>query len=104
MILVLGLQVGQCLLGLLQDLLLPVEQLLAKIFALPLVHERLFVGRPVALALVKYCDAVLLRRHCNPVKTTRTPSLAGASLYPPTRPPTTSELWRSTDRAAVRKI
>src|SRR5262249_41874013 len=67
-ILVLGLEMGQRLLGLLEDLLLPREQLLAEILPLALVHEGLFVGRSIGLGLVQYCGAILLRRHCNPVR------------------------------------
>src|SRR5262249_19101372 len=42
MILVLGLEMRQRLLGLLEDVLLPRQQLLAKVVALAFVHERLF--------------------------------------------------------------
>src|SRR5262245_44127656 len=49
MILILVLQMLQRLLGLLQNVVLPVEQLLAEVLALALVHEWLFVGRPVIL-------------------------------------------------------
>src|SRR5262245_15584197 len=48
-ILILVLQMLQSFLGLLQNVVLPVEQLLAEILPLALVHERLFVGRPVVL-------------------------------------------------------
>src|SRR5258705_2985268 len=62
MILVLGLEMHQRLLGLLEDVLFPSHQLLAKVFALTLVHERLFVGRTI-ISLVhhrSHAMAVLL--------------------------------------------
>jgi hypothetical protein len=46
-VLILVLQIFQGLLGLLQDVFLPVEQLLSEIVPLALVHEGLFLGRPV---------------------------------------------------------
>ena len=49
---VLVLQMLEGLLGFLQDFFLPGVQLCAEIVPLPLVHERLFVGRPVGLGLV----------------------------------------------------
>src|SRR5665213_2183016 len=52
MVLVLILQVLQGILGLFQDVVAPDRKLLTKILPLPLVHERLFFGRPVDLALV----------------------------------------------------
>src|SRR5215510_10934923 len=55
---------------LLQDLLLPIEQLLAKVLALPLVHEGLFIGRSIVFVLSKYSYAVLVRRHWTPMKAT----------------------------------
>src|SRR5262245_62812977 len=87
MVLVLGLQVGQGFLGLLEDLLLPREQLLAEILPLALIHEGLFVGRSVELVLVEYCHAILLRRHailvrrhCNPVRKQREPPRSRGEL------------------------
>src|SRR5580704_6858356 len=47
MILALILEMLQRLLGLLEDVLAPIEQLQPEILPLALVHERLFVGRPV---------------------------------------------------------
>src|SRR5580693_3167231 len=47
MILALVLKMLQRLLGFLEDILAPVEQLQAEILPLPLVHERLFVGRSI---------------------------------------------------------
>ena len=49
MVLVLVLKVLQCVARFFQDFVLPDEQLGAEIFALALVHERLFLGRPVAV-------------------------------------------------------
>src|SRR5262245_16071248 len=69
---------GQRFLRLLEDLVLPGEQLQTEILPLALVHERLFVRRSVELVLVDYSDAILLRGHCYPMpKTKRTPELAG---------------------------
>src|SRR5262245_42954477 len=69
---------------LLQDLVLPGEQLQAEILPLALVHERLFVSRSVGLVLVEYSDAILLRGHCYPLtKTKRTPELAGRAYIEP---------------------
>src|SRR6185312_9404843 len=51
MILVLLLQMQQGLFGFLEDVLTPDQQLHAEILPLPLVHKRLFVGRPVAFGL-----------------------------------------------------
>src|SRR5262249_30129661 len=69
---------GQRFLRLLQDLVLPGEQLQAEILPLALVHERLFVRRSVGLVLVDYSDAILLRGHCYPMpKTKRTPCSRG---------------------------
>ena len=82
MILVLGLEMGQRLLGLFEDLLLPREQLLAEILPLALIHEGLFVGRSVGLGLVQYSGAILLRRHCNPVREAN-PLLAGRAYIEP---------------------
>src|SRR6185295_108300 len=45
MVFVLGLEMRQGLLGLLEDIVLPGEQLDAEILPLALVHERLFIGR-----------------------------------------------------------
>ena len=47
MILIFFLKVLQRFLGLLENIFSPCEQLSAKIFALPFVHERLLVGRPI---------------------------------------------------------
>src|SRR5262245_11267536 len=75
---------GQRFLRLLQDLVLPREQLQAEILPLALVHERLFVRRSVELVLVDYSDAILLRGHCYPMpKTKRTPELAGRAYIEP---------------------
>src|SRR5262245_26410141 len=83
---------GQRFLRLLQDLVLPREQLQAEILPLALAHERLFVRRSVGLVLVDYSDAILLRGHCYPMpKTKRTPA-RGASLYRAARWGTTTEL------------
>src|SRR5262245_4222523 len=69
---------GQRFLRLLQDLVLPGEQLQAEILPLALAHERLFVRRSVGLVLVEYGDAILLRGHCYPMpKTKRTPCSRG---------------------------
>jgi hypothetical protein len=53
MVFVFGLEMGECLFGLLEDFLLPGEELLAEILPLTLVHERLFVGRSIDLGLVQ---------------------------------------------------
>src|SRR4030081_2135268 len=79
-ILVLGLEVSQRLLGLFENLLLPREQFLAEILPLALAHEGLFVGRSVDLALVQYRDAILMRRHCNPVRKLREPPCSRGEL------------------------
>src|SRR5262249_46309129 len=63
-------------------LLLPREQLLAEILPLALIHEGLFVGRSVGLGLVQYSSAILLRRHCNPVREAN-PLLAGRAYIEP---------------------
>src|SRR5215470_20262165 len=47
MILVFFLKVLQRFLGFLENVFAPREQFCAKIFALALIHERLFVGRPI---------------------------------------------------------
>jgi hypothetical protein len=73
---------GECLFGLLEDFLLPGEELLAEILPLTLVHERLFVGRSIRLGLVQYRAAVFLRRHCNPVRNAN-PLLAGRAYIEP---------------------
>src|SRR6185437_7481458 len=54
MILVFFLKVQQRFLGLLEDVFPPGEQLDAKILALPLVHERLFVRRPIIFGLSQH--------------------------------------------------
>src|ERR1700732_2561574 len=53
MILVLVLKMLQRLLRLLENVVLPRQQLVAKILALALVHEWLFVGRSIVLVLVQ---------------------------------------------------
>src|SRR5262249_44443867 len=50
-VLVLSLEMRQGLLGFLQDVLFPGEQLFPEILPLPLIHERLAIGRPVLLLL-----------------------------------------------------
>src|ERR1043165_443126 len=52
MVLVLVLEMLQGVPRLPQDLVLPDLQLGAEVLALPLVHERLFVGRPVAVEAI----------------------------------------------------
>src|SRR5215831_6058869 len=75
---------GQRFLRLLEDLVLPGEQLQAEILPLALVHERLFVRLSVELVLVDYSDAILLRGHCYPMPITkRTPALAGRAYIEP---------------------
>src|SRR5215218_7724920 len=49
---ILVLQMLQGVLGLFEDVFPPNRELLAEILLLPLIHERLFLGRPVILALV----------------------------------------------------
>src|SRR5260370_41190547 len=73
-ILVLGLKMGERFLGLLEDFLLPSDELLAEILPLALVHERLFVGRSIELGLVQYPAAVLFRRHCIPLRKPNPPA------------------------------
>src|SRR5258707_5997326 len=90
-ILVLGLKMGERFLGLLEDFLLPSDELLAEILPLALVHERLFVGRSIELGLVQYRATVLLRRHANPVRKANPPARA-PSLYRAARRRTTTEL------------
>src|ERR1700730_5896610 len=51
-ILILVLEVLEGLLCLLENILSPSKQLLAEILTLAIVHERLFVGRPIGLALI----------------------------------------------------
>jgi hypothetical protein len=53
MVLVLVLEMLQRLLGYLEDILPPGEQLVAEILPLALVHERLFVGGPVGLVHIR---------------------------------------------------
>src|SRR5262249_47605838 len=84
MVLVLGLQMRQCLSRLLEDLLLPGHELLAEILPLSLVHERLFVGRSIRLGPVLYRAAVFLR-HCNPVQK-RSPYSRGELISTRARP------------------
>ena len=79
MILVLILKMLQRLLRLLEYLVLPRQELVAKVLALALVHKWLFVGRSVVLVLFQLRDAavlvqqrqrtvlVLVRTHGNPV-------------------------------------
>src|ERR1700726_3612692 len=59
MVLALVLEMLQRLLGLLEDILPPVEQLQAEIFPLALIHEGLFVGGPVEPLHGLYASAVL---------------------------------------------
>src|SRR6185369_5957080 len=67
------LKMRERLLGLLEDILLPREQLRAEIVALALVHERLFVGWLIILALVRQDRHAVsfLRRHRFPVSATK---------------------------------
>src|SRR5207249_5893706 len=68
MVLALGLQMSQRLLCLLEDILPPVEQLLAEILPLALIHEGLLVGGAIALpgwsvifcARASFCDMPVL--------------------------------------------
>jgi hypothetical protein len=53
MVLVLVMEMLQRLLGYLEDILPPSEQLVAEIIPLALVHERLFVGGPVGLVHIR---------------------------------------------------
>src|SRR5258705_9682194 len=53
MILVLVLEVLEGLLCLPENIFPPSKQLLAEIVALAVIHERLFVGRPIGLALIR---------------------------------------------------
>src|SRR5262245_13848102 len=80
--------------GLLEDFLLPIDELLAEILPLALVHERLFVGRSIELGFILYRAAVFLRRHCNPVRKSEPPA-RGASLYRAAR-------WRTIREFAMR--
>src|SRR5262245_8957640 len=81
MVLVLGLQVSQRSLRLLDNLLLPGEQFLPEILALALVHEGFFFRRPIDFVLVQNRRAILMRRHCNPLEKRRESPARGASLY-----------------------
>src|SRR5262245_12924301 len=96
MVLVLILKVLERLLGLFQDVFPPRQELAAEVVPLPLIHERLFVGRPIILVLFRavgtvgptmavgtvgtvgivYAVSVLLF-HCDPTHTTRASLLAG---------------------------
>src|SRR5215510_9457795 len=79
MILIFILQVLQSFLCLLQNIVLPVEQLLAEVLPLAIVHERLFVGWPVVLvrrthmtifgggALLVLVVCILVRTHDFPM-------------------------------------
>src|SRR3569623_609805 len=58
MILVLFLQVLQGFLGFLEDVFAPGQELRAKVIALALVHERLFVRRPVVFVLRQHPTAL----------------------------------------------
>src|SRR4029079_8805333 len=51
MILIFFLKVLQCFLGFLEDVLSPREESRTRIFALPFVHDRLFVGWPIIFGL-----------------------------------------------------
>src|SRR5262249_47515057 len=80
-------------------LLFSLQQVLAGITPLALVHEWLFVSRTVRLVLVQDLDAILLR-HCFPVHQLRglarsraSPPCSRARLYRPARSWTISELW-----------
>src|ERR1700681_3384425 len=69
MVLILALQMLQRLFRLFEDFVLPDEQLAAEILLLAFVHERLFVGWPIAIILVQQrYDAVLvlLQTHGTP--------------------------------------
>src|SRR3977135_263903 len=72
-VLLLGLEMGHSPLRLFHDLVPPNEQFLAEIIPLPLIHERRFVKRSVALVLVQYCRTVLMRGHCNPLQNEASP-------------------------------
>src|SRR5476651_2428385 len=93
MVLVHLLQMQERLLGLLQDVFPPVEQLQAEIVPLPLVHERLLVGRLISLGFSSgqhpthsLASFVLAATIC--------PRAAG--LYTRAKPRTTSE-WSCPD-------
>src|SRR5262245_59987646 len=81
-ILVLGLKMSPRFFGLLEDFLLPIDELLAEILPLALVRERLFVGRSIGLGFILYRAAAFLRRHCNPVRKAN-PLLAGRAYIEP---------------------
>src|SRR5262245_47070164 len=93
MVLVLVLQVLERFLGLFQDVFPPCQELAAEVVPLPLIHEGLFVARPIILSLfravgtvgpamtigavrIEYAVSVLLF-HCDPTHTTRASLLAG---------------------------
>jgi len=74
-ILILVLEMLQRLLGLFQEFLLPLGQLLAEVFPLALVHERLVLGRTVVLVgqtgvpvLAGGALLLILRTHGFPIK------------------------------------
>ena len=87
MILVFFLQMLQRFLGFLENIFPPREQLRAEILALALVHERLFIGRPIVLGLGQHPTYSLVsfvfRRECRPLR--------AAGLYTATNRRTTSE-------------
>ena len=81
------------LLGLLQDVVLPGEQLLAEILPLALIHEWLFVGRSVGLVPDKAAYAVLIPKTLQPrARTDANPLLAGRAYIGPPRNRTITEL------------
>src|ERR1700738_2561693 len=77
MILVFGLEMGERFLRLLEYFLLPGKQLLPEIFPLALIHEWLFVGRPIAFGLVQDRCAIFVGRHCNPLRKHANPRSRG---------------------------
>src|ERR1044072_4694673 len=104
MVLVLVLQVLQRIARFPQDLVLPHLQLGAEILALPLVHERLSVGRPITVQAVEGLlgqrmavflgHALLLfflPQHPTATPCTATPSPRAAGLYRQPKAPTTAK-------------
>src|SRR5260370_40247820 len=91
-ILAFSLEMGELFLRLLEYFLLPGKQLLPEIFPLALIHEWLFVGRPIAFGLVQDRCAIFVGRHLQPpYGNMRTPARA-ASLYRPPQRRTIREL------------
>jgi hypothetical protein len=91
MVLILVLKMLERVLGFLQDLVLPGEQLGAEVLALSVIHKRLFFGRPVAvqakLVFFGRPGSVLVRRprllfllpqHPAATPSTATPPLAAS--------------------------